>query len=211
MRKNFITSIIFCFLCLLAVSYIFPWAYMVLRSFLRFEPGLGDGKGLFTLEYYRTVLGSGGFTTFIFNSVLVLGAVLIANCIIALLVGYAFARYNFPLKNLLFVFVLVTLMVPKQTLMVPMLDLMVKIGLHDTLWAIILPFCADGFNIFLMRQYISALPKELEEAARADGAGELNILANVIAPFFTVCNGPLGPSTIIAIFSPFFLQDIQVE
>ncbi|MDD2624584.1 MAG: carbohydrate ABC transporter permease, partial [Candidatus Riflebacteria bacterium] len=90
--------------------------------------------------------------------------------------------YKFPFKKTLFALVLCTLMVPKQTLMVPLLDLIVKIGLHDSLWAIILPFCVDGFNVFLMKQYISALPRELEDAARADGASEISVLRHVVVP-----------------------------
>ncbi len=169
-------------LAALAVSYLFPWLYMLARSFMRHEPGISDGGGLFTLDYYQLVLGDAGFPTCLFNSLLVLTLVLAGNIIFSLLVGYAFARYRFPLRNLLFWTVLATLMVPKQTLMIPLLDLMVRLGIHDTLWALILPFCVDGFNLFLMKQYIEGLPHDLEDAARVDGAGEAGIILHVIAP-----------------------------
>ena len=172
----------FAVLAALALSYLYPWLYMLLRSFLRHEPGLSDDKGLFTLDFYRLVLGDGGFPTYLYNSFFVLTLVLLANLVFSLMVGYAFARYSFPGKNLMFCLVLLTLMVPKQTLMIPLLDLMVRLGLHNTLWALILPFCVDGFNLFLMRQYIQGLPPDLEDAARADGAGEIAILWHVIAP-----------------------------
>ncbi len=166
----------------LALSYLYPWLYMLARSFMRHEPGLSDGKGLFTLEFYQLVLGNAGFPTFLFNSFIVLTIVLAANVVFSVMVGYAFARYRFPFKNVMFWMILATLMVPKQTLMIPLLDLMVRLGLHNTLWALILPFCVDGFNLFLMKQYIQGLPHDLEEAARADGAGEIGILWHVIAP-----------------------------
>lgn len=173
---------LFAVLTALALSYLYPWLYMLLRSFMRHEPGLSDGKGLFTIDFYRLVLGDAGFPTYLFNSFLVLTLVLVANVIFSLAVGYAFARYSFPFKNFLFWMVLFTLMVPKQTLMIPLLDLMVRLGIHDTLWALILPFCVDGFNLFLMKQYIQGLPPDLEDAARVDGAGEIGILWHVIAP-----------------------------
>ena len=71
---------------------------------------------------------------------IVLTAVLVTNVVFSLLVGYAFARYRFPGKKILFWLVLATLMIPRQTLMVPLLDLMVRLGLYDTLWALILLF-----------------------------------------------------------------------
>lgn len=169
-------------LAALSLSYLYPWLYMLMRSFLRHEPGMSDGAGLFTLDYYRIVLGNAGFLTFLFNSFFVLTVVLLANVVFSLMVGYAFARYSFRGRRILFWLVLATLMVPKQTLMIPLLDLMVRLGLHDTLWALILPFCVDGFNLFLMRQYILGLPSDLEDAARADGASEFGILWHVMLP-----------------------------
>ncbi|MBP7635163.1 carbohydrate ABC transporter permease [Candidatus Ozemobacteraceae bacterium] len=170
------------FLGALLLSYLYPLIYMLARSVMRFEPGMAASGVGFTLDQYRTVLGNGGFLWYVWNSVFVLAAVVGANVVSSLLAGYAFARYRFPGRSLLFGVVLVTLMVPKQALMVPILDLVFRIGLHDTLWALILPFCVDSFNVFLLRQYISALPADLEDAARADGAGELAILRHVVFP-----------------------------
>lgn len=169
-------------LAALSLSYLYPWLYMLVRSFLRHEPGMSDGNGFFTLDAYRLVLGNAGFLTFVWNSFFVLTLVLLANTVFSLMVGYAFARYDFFAKKPLFWLVLATLMVPKQTLMIPLLDLMVRLGIHNTLWAMILPFCVDGFNLFLVKQYIQGLPSDLEDAARADGAGELAILWHVIVP-----------------------------
>ena len=182
MTKTLKSKANFFILTALAIGYLYPWLYMLLRSFLRHEPGLSDGNGLFTLEHYRLIIGQAGFLTYIMNSFIVLTAVVVGNIVFSIMVGYAFARYRFPFKRLMFLIVLGTLMIPKQTLMIPLLDLMVRLGLHNTLWALILPFCVDGFNVFLMKQYIENLPKDLEEAARADGAGEWQILWHVITP-----------------------------
>lgn len=170
------------FLVLLLLSYLYPLIYMVARSFMRFEPGMASSGMGFTLEHYRTVFGGAGFMQYVLNSVFVLAVVVGANVFTSVVTGYAFARFRFPGRNLLFGLVLVTLMVPKQTLMVPILDLVVRLGLHDSLWALILPFCVDSFNVFLLRQYIAALPADLEDAARADGSGEFGILRHVVFP-----------------------------
>lgn len=71
---------------------------MVLRSFLRHEPGLSDGNGLFTLEHYKLIICQAGFPTYLFNSFLVLALVVLGNIIFSIMVGYAFARYRFPFK-----------------------------------------------------------------------------------------------------------------
>ncbi|MBI3037432.1 carbohydrate ABC transporter permease [bacterium] len=164
------------------LSYLYPLAYMVFRSVLAYEPGMASGKILLTFDHYREILGKAGFPRFVFNSVLVLFLVVPCNAIFATMVGYAFSRYKFPIKKVLFLIVLATLMVPKQTLMIPILDVSVRLNLHDTLWILIIPFIIDSFNIFLMKQYIDSLPSDLEDAARVDGASEFQILRSVIFP-----------------------------
>lgn len=202
---------IFFLLLAMSITYLYPWGYMLVRSFLRHEPGLSDGKGLFTLEYYRLVLGNAGFPTYAWNSFAVLAAVLLANVIFSVMVGYAFSRYHFPFKKTLFWMVLATLMVPKQTLMIPLLDLMVKVGLQNTLWAIILPFCVDGFNLFLVKQYIDGLPRDLEEAARVDGCGEIGILRHVIFPLARPAIAVLVINTSIMTWNSFLFPLILTD
>lgn len=202
---------LFTVLTALALSYLYPWLYMLIRSFIRHEPGQSDGQGWFTLDFYRLVLGNAGFPTYLFNSFFVLTLVLVANVLFSVMVGYAFARYRFPFKNFLFWMVLLTLMVPKQTLMIPLLDLMVRLGMHNTLWALILPFCVDGFNLFLMKQYIQGLPSDLEDAARSDGAGEIAILWHVIAPLSRPAIAVLIINTAIITWNSFLFPLILTD
>jgi multiple sugar transport system permease protein len=96
--------------------------------------------------------------------------------------GYAFARYDIRGGKLIFFLVISTIMLPKQVILVPLYILMQRMGLIDTYWALTLPFLVDPFNIFLIRQYLSSVPKDCEEAARIDGAGELTILFRVVMP-----------------------------
>jgi multiple sugar transport system permease protein len=96
--------------------------------------------------------------------------------------GYAFARYNFKGKNALFVFILVTMMIPFQVLMIPLFIQVFKLGLLNTYGGLIFPRMADAFGIFLMRATFVSLPKELEEAARVDGMSEFGIFFKIMLP-----------------------------
>jgi multiple sugar transport system permease protein len=96
--------------------------------------------------------------------------------------GYAFAKKNFPFRNLIFWLIISTLMIPIHVTFMPLYLINRQLGLLDSLWALILPGTANAFGIFLMRQYIQTLPSELEDAARIDGASELGVFWNVILP-----------------------------
>ena len=170
------------FLAGLALIWLSPLFWMLWRSFFSLTLGDPTSGSQFTFDHYRLVLGDAGFPRFIFNSLLVLVIVVVGNLVSSVLTGYAFARYRFPLRNQLFALIMLMLMLPKQIIAVPILDVMIQLGLHDTLWALSLPFCVDSFNIFLMRQYLRRLPTDLEDASRIDGASELGILRHVIVP-----------------------------
>ncbi len=198
-------------LLLLALPYAFPLFFMAARSL-----GVGgtgptnEGWGV-SIESYRHLVEETWMARSVFNSLVILLVVVVANLIFSLCVGYAFARYDFPLKGLFFGTVLITLTIPKQTLMIPLLDLMIRIGLHDTLWAMILPFCVDGFNVFLVRQYILGLPRELEEAARVDGANDLAILRKVVYPLCRPVLAVVMIHTAITTWNSFMFPLILVD
>ena len=98
------------------------------------------------------------------------------------LAGYAFAKFDFPLKKVLFLIVIASFTLPFEVLFVPLYKMMVSIGWLNSYLALIVPFSASAFGIFLSRQYILAIPTELMEAARIDGASEFRIFWNVILP-----------------------------
>jgi len=96
--------------------------------------------------------------------------------------GYIFAKYHFKGKNLAFGIILIQIMIPFQVVMIPNYLLIVKFGLIDRLWALILPSMVDAFGIFLMKQFIESMPGELMDAARIDGASEFGIYSRIILP-----------------------------
>ncbi|KJS63010.1 carbohydrate ABC transporter permease [Streptomyces rubellomurinus] len=116
------------------------------------------------------------------NSLLVAGVQTVGALVVALLAGYAFAKFRFRGRTLLFGVLLSTLVVPEQVMLVPLFKMMMNFGLLDTYQALILPGLCVPFAIFLMRQSLSGLPDELLDAARVDGAGEFRVLWSVVVP-----------------------------
>jgi multiple sugar transport system permease protein len=137
------------------------------------------------------------FGNFILNSLIVTGGITVAHLVFDPLVGYVFAKFSFPLKNTLFMLLLVTLMVPLFVRMIPLYTMMANLGWLNTYQALITPFLMDAFGIFLMRQFIQPIPDDLIHAARIDGASELRIYAKVILPQVKPAMAVLGVFTFV--------------
>jgi multiple sugar transport system permease protein len=127
------------------------------------------------------------------NSILVTVTATAGELVFCSMAGYSFARFNYPGKNVLFAFVLATLMIPFYVVVVPLYVVVHRLGMLDTYPALILPFMVGAFGIFLMRQFMLTLPNELLDAARIDGAGELTIFARIVIP---LCGPALATLTI---------------
>jgi ABC-type glycerol-3-phosphate transport system permease component len=121
------------------------------------------------------------------NSVVIATLSVALSVVVSLLAGYAFAKYQFRGRDALFALMLVTIMVPIQVIMVPEFVIVSRLGLVNSVWAVVLPTAAQAVTIFMARQFLAALPDELIEAARVDGAGELRIFLRVVLPL----SGPL--------------------
>jgi multiple sugar transport system permease protein len=124
-----------------------------------------------------------GFARFLINSLIISLAAVAAQILSSSLAAFAFARLSFPGRDLLFVLMLATLMVPAQVTMIPLFGIWKSLGALDSFIPLILPHCTAGaFNVFLLRQYMLTLPKELDESAAIDGAGALRTWWSVILP-----------------------------
>lgn len=135
-----------------------------------------------SLVNFATAWQVAPFGRFFLNSavIAVIGTALVL--LLCSLAGFAFAVYDFPLKGPLFMLVLATLMVPYQVVMIPVFILLRDMGLLNTFAGVILPGLANAFGVYLMRQYIATLPRELFDAARIDGCGELGIYWRIAMP-----------------------------
>ncbi|GAC1548544.1 MAG: carbohydrate ABC transporter permease [Herpetosiphon sp.] len=127
---------------------------------------------------FRTVPGG----QYVLNSAIVTFSTVAGQLVTASLAGYAFARFQFPYKNLLFWLILATLMIPGQATIVPVFVLISKLGLNDTRMSLILPSWATAFGTFLLRQYFMGISNEYEEAALMDGASQWRIFTSVYLP-----------------------------
>jgi len=123
-----------------------------------------------------------GMGIYLKNSILVILGVISLQIIIMLPAAYAFAKYSFPLKNVMFGCVLISLMMPTQITFLPIYLMMSDMNLIQTLWPQILPFCANAFGVFMLRQYFMQVPDELLEAARLDGAKEARVILSIMLP-----------------------------
>jgi multiple sugar transport system permease protein len=161
----------------------------------------GGEAGLFT--HYQAVWREGLFGRYLANSAVVALAVVLGNVFFTSLAGHALARGRFRGRGLLLGAVLTTLMVPRQMLMIPLYLTVARVGWVDTYAALIVPFLADGFNVFLMRQAFLGVPVELEDAARVDGASDLRIFYTVSLPLVKPALAVMTINTFLASWNSF--------
>jgi multiple sugar transport system permease protein len=131
---------------------------------------------------YSTTWNTVPFGHFFINSALYSLATVAGNLVFCSLAAYAFARIKFFGRDVLFVVLLATLMVPFQVLLIPTFLIVKKLGMVDTVGGLIMPNLCSAFGIFMLRQFFRTLPIELEEAARIDGTSRLGILIKIVLP-----------------------------
>lgn len=131
---------------------------------------------------YPNALSHGAFGIYFFNSALVALAVMAGNLVFCSLAGYGLAKFRFPFRELCFRFILSTLMLPLEIVLVPTFLVVRQFGLVNNYGGLIVPLAVDAFGVFLMRQYIKDLPDSLIEAARLDGCSEFGIFWRIIIP-----------------------------
>jgi len=139
------------------------------------------GKQL-RFDNYATALSTVNMGRYMVNTAIVAIGVALGQIVTSILGGYAFARINFPGKDLIFRIYLGTIMIPFVVLMVPIYKMMMVFGWIDNLVSLIVPWIFTAYGTFLMRQFLISLPKELEEAAIIDGASRLTTLRKIFVP-----------------------------
>ena len=125
---------------------------------------------------------SGPFGTYLLNSIIIIVSIIVIQMIIMVPASYAFAKYEFTGKKILFGLVLIAFMTPTQITFLPIYYMMSDAGLLKTLLPQILPFMTNAFGVFLLRQYFMQVPDELIEAAKLDNASELKIVYRIMMP-----------------------------
>ncbi len=167
---------------------LFPLVWMIRVAFLPSSSGSVTLTSLFassfTFENFTYLFVTGSIGRDLFNSAFVAIVVTAGNILFCFMVAYVLARQPNVWTKLLFGSVLVVLMIPAHILIVPLYSLMTSdmMPIHDTYYALILPWLVYPIGIFLVKQYIESLPTSMEEAARIDGASELRIICQVVMP-----------------------------
>ena len=173
-------------LVLIALVEVTPYLWMVSTSLkslpevIAFPPTLLPSEAMWS--NYAEVWGSAPFGDYIANSVIIATSIMITQGILACLAGYAFARMEFPGRDAMFYAVIACLMIPPQVRFVSIFLLLDNFDLLDTYAAQILPHSVSALGIFLMRQAFLAVPQEIIDAAKVDGAGTLRIIFQIMLP-----------------------------
>ena len=169
-----------------AIVALFPLYWLVTTALtpssaaIRVPPSLIPAEP--TLENFARLFTQAPVVAWALNSLVIATAIMAGHVVFDSMAGYAFAKKRFPGKNLLFVLIVSSLMIPVHVTLVPRFILVSNIGLVNNPLGVILPSIADVFGIFLMRQFISSLPSELEDAARVDGASEWQVFWRIVMP-----------------------------
>jgi sn-glycerol 3-phosphate transport system permease protein len=168
---------------LLALVWLLPLAYAVWTAFhpaefsARFDP-----SAPVTLDNFRIAWRAAPFARYFLNTFMLVSLVLACQLVLGTLAAYAFARFEFAGREIAFALVLLQLMIMPDVLIVENYRTMGRIGILDSIPAIALPYVASAFGIFLMRQAFKTVPRELDDAARVEGAGPLGVLLRVYVP-----------------------------
>ncbi len=168
---------------LLAILWVLPLLYAVWTAFhppefsARFSP-----LAPLTLDNFARAWAAAPFARYFLNTFLLVSLVLACQLVLCTLAAYAFARYEFAGREVAFALVLAQLMIMPDVLIVENYRTMSRLGILDSIPAIALPYVASAFGIFLLRQTFKTVPKELDDAARVEGASALQILLRVYVP-----------------------------
>jgi multiple sugar transport system permease protein len=199
----------------IALVFLMPLLQMVMASLKsdaeirRFPPTWFPTEP--TISGYVTLFQQSSILRWTLNSTLVTSVAIISNLVLCSLAGYGFARMKFLGRNFSFVAMIATIMIPTQLLMVPLFILMTKVHVVNTLPALMVPWLASAFGVFLMRQFFLSLPRELEEAARLDGCSAFGVFWRVILPLAKPAMTTLAIFTLLGAWNDLIWPLIAVQ
>ncbi len=204
MMKKFL---IYSIAIIAAVITFTPFLWMISASFMTsgtantYPPKLFPDQIDFV--HYKTLFTRLNLTRYLVNSTIISLGVTVFSLLLNSMAGYAFAKFRFSKKKSLFKFLLSSMIIPGQVTMLPVFLILKNMGLINTYWAIIVPAMASIFGIFLIRQYAFSIPDSMIEAAKMDGATELQIYTKVVLPLCKPILVTLGLFTFMGTWNDF--------
>lgn len=202
--------VLYIIMILISVATVVPFLFMASTSFtesftmMTYPPTLIPDDP--TLNNYIEIIfrfQGGIFPRWFVNSVFTTAAIVLGSLFLNTLAGYIFAKKEFYGRDVVFALLLSTMMVPRAVTLIPAFQIVNRLGLFNTYWALIVPGLASAFGVFMMRQFISSLPTELLEVAKIDGARELRIFWSIVMPLSTPAMAALGIFTLINAWNDF--------
>lgn len=206
----------FVLVALLALLTLFP-LWWIFRSSLMTNPEIGSLNffpSRWIFQNYPEALKIFDYFTYLGNTMKILVPCVVFGTITAILCGYSFARLYFRGRSFVFGLCIASLLLPSIVTLIPLYVGWVRfLGLGGTYWPLILPYLTGGgaFNIFLIRQFIMTVPKELDEAAKIDGAGSLRILVRILLPSITPAVIVVALFIFITIWNDVLLQTVYIS
>ena len=186
MKHKTLTTVLYIVLALLGVVTVFPFVWMVLSSFKTNNEIQSIIQTLLPQEAitdnYLNLQQTFDFLRYFMNSIFIAVAVTVIVIYTSCLCGYVLGKYQFKGKNIIFGFVMMTMMVPWSVTIIPRYTMFMGARLQDTYISLILPVMVSGFGIFMMKQNMESIPDELIEAARMDGSNEFQTFHKLVLP-----------------------------
>ncbi len=204
-KKIYINTVKYFALIIIASMMIFPFFYMFTTS-CKDDAQLIKTNLLpseWHFKNFYTAWTKEPFTRFMVNSIWVAGLTMFFAVLISSMAGFAFSKYKFKGKNIVFMIILGTMMIPGQVTMIPNFIISSRLGILDSFTGLILPVLPLAFGIFMMRQFISSVPDSLLEAARIDGANEFSIYLKMVLPLCKPAIVTLGIFTFMGSWNSF--------
>lgn len=210
-------ALLYIMLAIFTLYFMFPFIYLLISSFKTEAEAVAYPPSwlpsVWHFENFANAWNSQPFNTFLLNSVLVTVGCVAGTIVSSTLVAYGFARYDFKGKNILFIILLSTMMIPWDVTMIPQYMEFKALGWINTLKCLIIPaWFGAPYYIFLIRQFMMGVPKELDEAARIDGANDFTIFSKIMLPICKPCLILVGVLQTITVWNDYlgplvYLQD----
>ena len=198
-KSHISTVLLVLFFVIVALITLLPLILLLVSSFragsdlMRYGLNFDIDWATANLENYKLLFsGQNNYFNWYKNSLVITVVQLILALFLSACVGYGFAMYNFKFKNLLFGCVLLVMMIPTEIIILPLYRLIIKMGVMDTMWGIILPYMVVPMLIFFFRQYLSGIPRDFLDAARVDGCSEYGIFARIMLPLMKPSFAAMG-------------------
>jgi len=188
--SEFKNKVIWAFLIIICAVVVVPLVFMVTASFMKAidimkMPYKWIPHPVYIQNYFKAIAGGDHkymYLRNILNSLITATSVTVTTIFLASLVGYGLAKFHFRGSNIVFLSIMATMMIPFETIMVPMYMVVMKLHMQDTYAGLIVPFMLNAFAVFQMRQYIITFPEDVLDAARIDGTSEPQIFLRMVLP-----------------------------